>query len=192
MRKAAPSIDAYIRGFPSSTQKLLQTIRRTIQKAAPDAVEKISYGIPTFYLNGNLVHFAGYEKHIGFYPGGAVVEGFAPDLAGYETSKGTVRFSLDKPLPLGIVTKIVRFRAAKNAAKKTKPTTSANPFSSLAAPAQRALKSAGITSLKKLSQLSEAELSRLHGIGPNAIRRLKSQLIAAGFKFKKARALDSP
>jgi uncharacterized protein YdhG (YjbR/CyaY superfamily) len=84
----------------------------TIRREAPDAVEKISYGIPTFTLHGNLVHFAGYEHHIGFYPGAAAIDHFADRLEGFETSKGTVRFPLDQPLPLELVREIVRFRVA--------------------------------------------------------------------------------
>lgn len=125
----ARSIDAYIKGFPPHTQALLRQIRKTIAKTAPDAVEKISYGMPTFFQDGNLVHFAGYAKHIGFYPGGAAVEVFADDLKAYETSKGTVRFPLDKPLPLRLITKIVRYRVGKSG-KKHRPSSKSRPTQS--------------------------------------------------------------
>lgn len=111
------SIDRYIADFPKSTQLLLERLRATISKAAPKAEEKISYAIPTFYLNGNLVHFAGYKHHIGFYPGAAGIKTFKKDLSGYKTSKGAVQFPIDKPLPLGIVTKIVKFRVKENLEK---------------------------------------------------------------------------
>ena len=117
------SIDQYIEGFPSKVQKLLQKIRKTIQKAAPDAVEAISYQIPTFKLNGNLIHFAAFQKHIGVYPRPRVPE-FEEDLAGYEGGKGTVQFPLDEPIPYELITRITKFRVQKNveaaAAKKGK------------------------------------------------------------------------
>lgn len=180
-----PSIDAYIRGFPASTQKLLNQIRSTIRKAAPGASEKISYGIPTFFLNENLVHFAGYDKHIGFYPGGAGIEVFADELAAFETSKGTVRFPIDRPLPLRLVTKIVRFRVSQAAQKASAKKPTPAPFPSLAAPAERALKKAGITTIKQLARFSEGDIKAMHGIGPNAMTRLKQAMRAAGVTFQK-------
>lgn len=115
----AKTIDGYIRHFPKSTQALLRKLRRTIKKAAPKAGEKISYEIPTFTFRGNLVHFAAYEHHIGFYPGAAAVQKFKKEISRhkYETSKGTIQFPLDKPLPLDLVTKIVRFRVKQNTKK---------------------------------------------------------------------------
>ncbi|MDX2044909.1 MAG: DUF1801 domain-containing protein [Acidobacteriota bacterium] len=126
--QAAPkNIDEYIAGFPSEIQEKLETIRATIRKAAPKAEEAISYMIPTLKLHGNLVHFAAYKNHIGFYPGAGGIAAFQEELAGYETSKGTVQFPLDKRLPLPLITKIVKFRvqqnldqAAAKAAKKKK------------------------------------------------------------------------
>lgn len=112
------NIDEYISNFPKDIQDKLEKVRQTIKQAAPDASEKISYGIPTFYLNGNLVHFAGYEKHIGFYPGSAPISEFASDLQGYETSKGTVRFPLDKPLPFDLIRKIVLHCVKRSTQKK--------------------------------------------------------------------------
>jgi uncharacterized protein YdhG (YjbR/CyaY superfamily) len=106
------SVDEYLAAMPTATRAKLQQLRGTIRREAPDAVEKISYGIPTFTLHGNLVHFAGYEHHIGFYPGAAAIDHFADRLEGFETSKGTVRFPLDQPLPLELVREIVRFRVA--------------------------------------------------------------------------------
>jgi len=116
MREPAANIDAYIAEFPESTQALLQQMRQTIHKAAPAADEAISYSMPTFKLHGNLVHFAAYKNHIGFYPGG-VVSLFEKDLAKYNTSKGTIQFPIDKPLPLALVTKITKFRVQQNLEK---------------------------------------------------------------------------
>jgi uncharacterized protein YdhG (YjbR/CyaY superfamily) len=111
------SIDAYIAQFPPEVQTLLTQMRQTIQKAAPSATEAISYQIPTFRLKGNLVHFAAFKKHIGFYPGAAGIAAFQDELAGYKSAKGSVQFPLDEALPLGLVRKIVKFRAAQNLAK---------------------------------------------------------------------------
>lgn len=111
---APKNIDEYIAGFPPEIQEKLETIRATIRKAAPNAEEAISYMIPTFKLHGNLVHFAAYKNHIGFYPGAGGIAAFQEELAGYETSKGTVQFPLDKRLPLTLITKIVKFRVQQN------------------------------------------------------------------------------
>lgn len=121
------TIDEYIAGFSPEIQEKLETIRATIRKAAPKAEEAISYMMPTFKLHGNLVHFAAFKNHIGFYPGASGIAAFQEELAGYETSKGTVQFPLDKRAPLTLITKIVKFRvqqnldkAAAKAASKTK------------------------------------------------------------------------
>lgn len=111
---APTTIDEYIASFPPEVQEKLETIRATIRKAAPKAEEAISYMIPTFRLHGNLVHFAAYKKHIGFYPGAGGIAAFEEELAGYETSKGTVQFPLEKRLPLTLITKIVKFRVQQN------------------------------------------------------------------------------
>ncbi len=184
----SPAIDEHIAAFPASTQKLLQQLRNTIRKAAPDAVETIGYGIPTFKLNGNLVHFAGYNNHIGFYPGAAGIENFKEELSVYKGAKGSVQFPLDAPLPLALVTKIVDFRVKQNGTKppvkkvvKPAPDLPAN----LSAPAKRALENEGITSIKKLSGYTEAAITALHGIGPLSIPKLKALLEQAGLAFKK-------
>lgn len=121
---AAETIDEYIANFPKDIQQKLTDLRTTIKKAAPKAEEKISYQMPTFALHGNLVHFAAYKNHIGFYPAPRAIEEFKKELAKYEGSKGTVQFPLDKPLPLSLVAKMVKFRVAQNlekaAAKKKK------------------------------------------------------------------------
>jgi uncharacterized protein YdhG (YjbR/CyaY superfamily) len=111
------NIDEYIAGFPTEVQKILKKLRLTIRKAAPDAQETIKYQIPTFTLNGNLVHFAAYKNHIGFYPAPTGIEKFKHELSGYEGAKGSVRFPLDKPIPLDLISKIVKFRVEKNLQK---------------------------------------------------------------------------
>ncbi len=118
MQKAAPNVDVYISEFPAETATQLIELRDLIKKLAPTAEETISYAIPTYRLNGPLVHFAGYKGHIGFYPGAGGIAEFADDLVDYKTSKGTVQFSLDKPLPIKLITKIVKFRIKQNLEKK--------------------------------------------------------------------------
>jgi len=108
------SIDNYIATFPEEIQKKLQELRATIKASAPGAEEKISYQIPTFALKGNLVHFAAYKNHIGFYPTSSGIQAFKNELSIYEGAKGTVRFPIDKPLPLELISKIVKFRVAEN------------------------------------------------------------------------------
>jgi uncharacterized protein YdhG (YjbR/CyaY superfamily) len=112
------TIDEYVGAFSGDTRKVLQELRAAIQAAAPMATERISYGIPTFYLNGNLVHFAAFKNHIGFYPTSSGVEAFAQELAAYETSRGTVRFPLGSPLPLDLICRIVEFRVAESGISK--------------------------------------------------------------------------
>lgn len=107
-------IDAYIASFPEDVRAILEKVRATIRKAAPGAEETISYRIPTFTLNGNLVHFAAFKNHIGFYPGPTGIEAFKEDLSAYEGAKGSVRFPLDKPIPLGLISKIVKFRVKES------------------------------------------------------------------------------
>lgn len=111
---APKSIDEYIAGFPSEIQAKLEKIRATIKKAAPQAEEAIKYMIPTFVLKGNLVHFAAFKNHIGFYPAPRGIEAFKEELAEYEAGKGTIQFPLDKPIPYHLIGKIVKFRVKDN------------------------------------------------------------------------------
>jgi len=114
-RTAAGNIDEYIAGFPNDVQKILQKIRTTIKEAAPDTEETISYQIPTFTLGGKyLIYFAAYKKHIGLYPAPRGVEKFKKELSAYEGGKGTLRFPLDKPIPFGLIKRIVKFRVKEN------------------------------------------------------------------------------
>ncbi len=111
------TIDAYIAAFPEAVQEKLAALRLTIREAAPDAEETITYQIPTFKLNGNLVHFAAYKTHIGFYPAPSGIEAFKKDLAPYATAKGSVRFPLDESIPFDLVSRIVAYRVAENLKK---------------------------------------------------------------------------
>jgi uncharacterized protein YdhG (YjbR/CyaY superfamily) len=106
--------------FPGDIQIILQNLRQTIRKAAPEAEEAITYQIPTFKLNGNLVHFAAFKKHIGFYPTPSGIEAFKEELSEYEGAKGSVKFPIDRELPLDLVSEIVKFRVRENLEKKQK------------------------------------------------------------------------
>jgi uncharacterized protein YdhG (YjbR/CyaY superfamily) len=120
-RSTADSIDEYIAGFPLATRKVLEEVRALIRASAPDAAETISYAIPTFDLNGrHLVHFAGYEKHVGFYPTGGGVEAFKEDLKLYKSGKGSVQFPLGRPLPTDLISRIVAFRVKENTARASR------------------------------------------------------------------------
>jgi uncharacterized protein YdhG (YjbR/CyaY superfamily) len=126
-QKLPTTIDEYIADFPRDVQPLLEKVRIAIRKAAPDATEAISYQMPTFKLHGNMIHFAGYNHHIGLYPGSRPIEEFKDELSKYKTSKGTVQLPLDKPIPVGLIGRITKFcvkrnierAAAKSARKKS-------------------------------------------------------------------------
>jgi uncharacterized protein YdhG (YjbR/CyaY superfamily) len=114
------TIDEYIKIFPVDIQKILESVRQAIKNAAPEAEEAISYQIPTFKLKGNLVHFAAFKNHIGFYPGSKAIEIFQKELTKYKSSKGAVQFPIDKPMPLSLIQKIVKHRVKENSAQTKK------------------------------------------------------------------------
>ncbi|NHC42644.1 hypothetical protein G6549_22230 [Bacillus sp. MM2020_1] len=111
------TIDDYILQFPLEVQEILKTLRNVIKETAPDATEKISYQMPTFVLYGNLVHYAAYKKHIGFYPTPSGIAAFQQDLSEYKSAKGSVQFPLDKPIPFELIREIVKYRVAENLRK---------------------------------------------------------------------------
>jgi uncharacterized protein YdhG (YjbR/CyaY superfamily) len=113
-------IDVYIAAFPEEVQKKLKELRKTIRETAPDAQEKISYQMPTFAQNGNLVHFAAFKQHIGFYPAPSGIEKYKDELAKYKTSKGAIQFPMNEEIPLDLVREIVKFRLKENLAKVKK------------------------------------------------------------------------
>jgi uncharacterized protein YdhG (YjbR/CyaY superfamily) len=116
-RKKPASVEEYISGFPAATQKALEQVRAAIIKAAPKAEEEISYAMPGYTLNGPLVYFAGYEKHIGFYATPSGHHAFEEELSKYKQGKGSVQFPLDEPMPLALITKIVKYRIKENLEK---------------------------------------------------------------------------
>lgn len=113
----AGSIDEYIAGFPDDVQKLLGQVRAAIRRAAPGATEAIKYSMPTFVLGKNLVHFAAYKNHIGFYPAPTGIKAFAEALSAFKTGKGSVQFPIDEPMPLKLITRIVKYRVQQNLAR---------------------------------------------------------------------------
>jgi uncharacterized protein YdhG (YjbR/CyaY superfamily) len=113
----AKDVDTYIAGFPPATQKLLRQLRATIKKAAPLAEESISYQMPAYKYHGVLVYFGGYNSHIGFYPTASGIENFKKEIAGFKNSKGAVQFPLDTPLPVALITAMVKFRLYSNLEK---------------------------------------------------------------------------
>ena len=113
------NIDEYIAGFPRDVQQVLKQIRATIKKVAPDAEEAMKYQIPTFVLNENLVHFAAFKNHIGFYPTPSGIAAFKDELSRYESAKGSVQFPIDEPMPLSLIGKIVKFRVKEARARST-------------------------------------------------------------------------
>lgn len=115
--KKFKTVDEYISTFPASTKKLLERVRKTIKQAAPAAEEVISYNMPAFKQNGMLVYYAGYNAHIGFYPTASGIAAFQKEIAKYKNSKGAIQFPLDEPMPLELITKIVKFRMKENLQK---------------------------------------------------------------------------
>jgi len=120
MNQIPKTIDEYIATFPEEVQQQLNQIREVIKKTAPQAEEKIGYGMPTFTLNGNLIHFAAYKNHIGLYPAPQAIEEFKEELSCYKGAKGAVQFPLDKPMPLALIEKITKYRIQKNLEKPLK------------------------------------------------------------------------
>jgi uncharacterized protein YdhG (YjbR/CyaY superfamily) len=118
-KKQVTTIDEYITRFPREIQDRLQELRQTIRESAPEAREAISYQIPTFKLNGNLVHFAAFKDHISFFPTSSPIVAFRNELSGFKTSKGTIQFPLDKPIPLDLIRRMVKFRVRENLGEKT-------------------------------------------------------------------------
>jgi uncharacterized protein YdhG (YjbR/CyaY superfamily) len=117
MKKPA-TVDDYIKSCPAAVGKKLEQLRAAILSSAPGATEKISYGMPAYFLNGRLVYFAAQKAHVGFYALPGAIKAFAKDCAAYKTSTGTVQFPLDRPIPVGLVKKMVAFRVSENRARK--------------------------------------------------------------------------
>ncbi len=189
----AATVDEYLAAVPPDVRAALQKIRTQVKKLVPTATEKISYGMPTFFTHRALVGYAAHKKHCSFYPwSGVTLKNFKNEFSGFETSAGTVRFTVDNPLPALLIKKIVLARLAehdeKDKTSRKKPSQKKiqiTAFSLLAAPAQRALAGAGIGTLKDLAKRRESEVSALHGMGPKAQNVLRTELKRAGLTYKK-------
>jgi len=116
-KKRFKTIDEYIATFPENVQDILEELRKTIRDSAPNAKETISYQIPTFKLNGNLVHFAAFKNHVGFYPTPSAINEFKKELSQYEVAKGSIKFPINEPVPLDLVVRIVNYRVKENLKK---------------------------------------------------------------------------
>ena len=212
MKKSA-DVQAYIKSFPKATQSILNEMRQYISSLLPPETEELmTYGIPTFKIEGNLVHYAAYKNHIGFYPGAAGIATFQHEFGSYQSSKGAVQFPINEEMPWDLIKRITLYRLAQNlekaAKKKTKTCKNGHAFvkssdcpvcpicakeskpktgfkSTLASPAQRALDNAGINTLKQLAKYSEADILALHGMGKSSIPKLKAALTESGLEFKK-------
>ena len=212
MNTQITTFEEYFLQFEKSIQAILQKTRKTIQQAAPQAIEVIKYGMPTFYQEGNLVHFAANKKHLGFYPSPSGLKAFETEVNKYNNSKGAVQFPYNQPIPYHLIAQITQFRVDENlqiaqlkkqlrkcknghkfyktsdcptcpiCEKNRVPT--ADFLSKLSAPAQRALENYGITTLQKLSEFSEKEILKLHGLGKTAIPILQNELQKINLKFK--------
>lgn len=183
------TIDEYISLYPPKTQELLQKVRLVIKKAAPEAREAIKYQLPTFVLNGNLVHFGAFKNHIGFYPAPSGISVFKQELSVYESGKGSIQFPMDREIPYDLISKIVKFRVQENLdkmkSKGKKSSISLDGFpDSLGAPAKRALENNGIKTLKQLSEYREAEILKFHGMGQSSLPKLRAALLAVNLSFK--------
>ena len=179
-------IDEYILSFPNETRVKLNTLRSIIQKEVPNAIETFKYEMPTFDLYGNLVHFAGYKNHIGFYPNPSGLQAFKAEIDKYNNSKGAVQFPLDQDLPIELIQKIIQYRIKENSDSFIKGNKKAVYFfiEGLSAPAQRALVSKNITNLVELSNFTNTEILSLHGIGKTAIPILEKALFDYNLTFK--------
>ena len=118
--KTPKCVDDYIEGYPKEIQQLLKKLRSTVKKAAPKAEERISYGMPGYFSGGMLVYFAAFKRHIGFYPGALAMKTFKKEFSDYKQAVGSVQFPFDEPLPLALVSKVVKFRLKQNLLKKKK------------------------------------------------------------------------
>lgn len=192
MKQAPPkNVETYIAAAPAEARPMLEKLRKVMRAAMPKANEIISYTIPTYKYGKGMVSFGAAKGHCGLYGiGKAIITAHMDEIKPYGTNGSTVRFPLDKPLPVALVKKLVKARAAEiEASMKGKlPVQLTSDFpNGLAQPAQRALAAAGYQSLKQLSKISEPELKQLHGIGPNAIDLLRRALEAKGWSFAKTK-----
>jgi uncharacterized protein YdhG (YjbR/CyaY superfamily) len=185
----ATTVEEYLSRQPKEVRAAFERIRRTVKNVAPDATERISYGMPTFFVEKALLGYAAHTDHCSIFPwSGLTLRAFRNELNGFSTSAGTVRFTTDHQIPATLLKQIVTARLAEIRTGMTRNDVkrSANALpDGLSAPAARALSGAKITSLKDLRNWKEADLAKLHGIGPKALKGLRVALKNAGMSYKK-------
>jgi uncharacterized protein YdhG (YjbR/CyaY superfamily) len=192
-QKPIGTVDEYLSALPRDVRTALQKIRTQVKKLVPSATEKISYGMPTFFTHRALVGYAAHTGHCSFYPwSGVTLKQFTKELSGFETSAGTVRFTVDRPIPAALIKKIVQARLVEHAEKDSvhsnkniTPREGFEHLAGVAAPARRALSGAGIRTLADLAKRREKEVAELHGMGPKALGILRVEMKRAGLSFKK-------
>lgn len=192
-KKPIGTVDEYLSALPRDVRTALQKIRTQVKKLVPSATEKISYGMPTFFTHRALVGYAAHTGHCSFYPwSGTTLKKFTKELSGFETSAGTVRFTVDRPIPAALIKKIVQARLVEHAEKDSvHPNKNITPregfehLAGVAAPARRALSGASIRTLADLAKRREKEVAELHGMGPKALGILRVEMKRAGLSFKK-------
>lgn len=187
------TVEEYLAAVPPEVRAALQAIRTQVKKLVPHATEKISYGMPTFFTHRALVGYAAHKEHCSFYPwSGETLKNFSKELSGFETSAGTVRFTVDKPIPASLIKKIVLARLLEHAEKDSTPSSKRSTvhegfdhLAGVAAPARRALAGAKIRTMKDLAKRRKADVAALHGMGPKALGILAAEMKLMGLTFKK-------
>ena len=183
------SVEQYLAQQSDEVRAALEKIRRTVRSLVPDAEERISYGMPTFFAGKALLSYAERGKHCSIHPwSGTTLKAFRDDLKDFSTSAGTVRFTPDHPIPAPLLKRIITARLKEIHSGIPRPAlrSAAIALPKLAAPAQRALAGVKIATLKDLRSWRETDVAELHGMGPNAMKTLRTAMTAAGFKFKRA------
>jgi uncharacterized protein YdhG (YjbR/CyaY superfamily) len=185
----ATTVEEYLSRLPKDVRSSFERIRRTVKKIAPDATERISYGMPTFFVEKALLGYAAHAKHCSIFPwSGLTLRAFRSDLEGFSTSAGTVRFTPDRQIPTLLLKRIISARLLEIRSGMTRNDVkrSANSLPDrLGAPAQRALSGAHIASLKDLQKWREEDVAKLHGLGPKTLTALRAAMKSAGMSYKK-------
>lgn len=185
----ATTVDEYLSRQPKEVRAAFERIRRTVKTVAPDATERISYGMPTFFVEKALLGYAAHAEHCSIFPwSGLTLKGFREELKDFSTAAGTVRFTPDHQIPAALLKRIVTARLHEIRSGMTRDDVKRSAYAlpeGLGAPAERALSSARITTLKDLKKWREADVAELHGIGPKALKGLLAALKNAGMSYKK-------
>jgi uncharacterized protein YdhG (YjbR/CyaY superfamily) len=185
----ATTVEEYLSRQPKEVRAAFERIRRTVKKVAPDATERISYGMPTFFVEKALLGYASQAAHCSIFPwSGLTLKGFRDELKDFSTSAGTVRFTPDHPIPVKLLERIIAARLAEIRTGMTRDDVKRSAYAlpkGLSAPAERALSGARILTLKDLKKWREAEVAALHGLGPKTLKALSAALKSAGMSYRK-------